>query len=264
MNGRYSGGNTTGSPYYVQPTSYTDKPTMTGGSTSLTATGGFQSNYSGSPTKPGPGWIIRAYDEATGDPAPGIFPDGETIASCTSNTSCTLTLPAQGDVTGGRHGAMPIEIETGPPGGCGMYDLIGSGPGTQTGSPRHPYFDNCNWWVQDLTVSGNTFIMDANPSQTWKAGSVTNCTAATGCGYMVVYATTGTCTYGCLWSPYANNVSAEYIISANAHNVWSNNTYSWTGAGDWSFEAGSTSNVLSQSAWRGSPYNQDVGSTLSG
>jgi hypothetical protein len=260
LNGRYSGGNTTGSPYYVQPTSYTDKPTITSGSTSLTATGGFQSNYSGSPTKPGSGWMIRAYDSATGNPAPGIFPAGETIASCASNTSCTLTMPADADA---GNGGTPIEIETGPPGGCGMYDLIGSGPGTKSGSPRYPYFDNCNWWIQDLTVSGNTFIMNANPAKTWKAGSVTNCTMATGCGYMVVYATIGACTNGCLWSPYDADASAEYIISSNAHNLWNNNSYTWTGPGGWSFEAGPTGNVLSQSAWRSRPYHQDADSTFS-
>ena len=79
---------------------------------------------------------------------------------------------------------------------------------------------------------------------------------------MVVYATVGTCTNGCLWSPYDGSV-AEYIISSNAHNVWSNNSYSWTGPGGWSFEAGSTGNVLSQSAWRNPPYHQDTGSTFS-
>ena len=264
LNGRYSGGNTTGSPYYVQPTSYTDKPTISSGSTSLTAVGGFQSNYSDSPTKPGSGWIIRAYNEATGDPAPGILPAGERIASCASNVSCTLTMPAQADVSSGSHHGTPIEIETGPPGGCGMYDLIGSSPGTQTGSPRNPYFDNCNWWVQDLTISGNTFVMNANPTKTWKAGSVTNCKAATGCGYMLIYATIGTCTYGCLWSPYAGDATAQYIISKNAHNIWRDNSYRWTGPGGWSFEAGVTGNVLGQSAWRSPPYYQDAGSTFSG
>ncbi len=264
LNGRYSGGNSTGSPYFVQPTSYTDKPAMNNGSTSLTAVGGFQSNYSGSSTKPGSGWMVRAYNADTGAAVPGIFPAGETIASCTSNTACTLTMPVQADVSNGSQGDTPIEVETGAPGGCGMYDLIGSSAGKETGSPSKPYFDNCNWWVQDLKVTGNTFVMNANPTKNWTAGRVTNCTAATGCGYMVVYASTGACTTGCFWSPYANNVNADYLISGNAQNVWSKNSYSWTGPGGWSFEAGSTSNVLSQAAWRGSPYHQDADSTFDG
>ena len=87
-----------------------------------------------------------------------------------------------------------------------MYDLIGSKAGASTGSPANPYFDNCNWWNQNLTVSGNMFVMNANPTKTFKPGSVTNCTAANGCGYMVLYASSGACTTGCFWSPYANEV----------------------------------------------------------
>jgi Right handed beta helix region len=264
LNGAYSGGNYTGSPYYVQPTSYTDKPALANGSTSLTAIGGFQSNYSDGHTKPGSGWTVRAYQADTGDVVPGIFPAGETIASCTSNSSCTLTQPALADVSDGNKGSTPIEIETGPPGGCGMYNLIGASAGASSGSPSNAYFDNCNWWIQDLTVSRNVFVMNANPTKTWKAGSVTNCTAADGCGYMVLYAGAGACTTGCFWSPYANNVVADYITSPGARNAWSDNSYSWTGPGGWTFEAGVTSNVLSQSAWRGSPYQQDAGSTFSG
>ena len=262
MNGRYSGGNSTGSPYYVQPTSYTDKFSLVNGSTSLTAAGGFQSNYSGSPTKPSKGWMVRAYNTDNGDLVSGVLPAGETIASCTSNTSCDLTLAAQADVANGTRDGTPIEIEAGPPGGCGMYDLIGSSAGINTGTPSNPYFNNCNWWVQDLTVSGNLFVMHANPTNNWQPDSVTDCTAARGCGYMTVYASSGECSNGCLWSPYAGDVTADYIISDSAHNIWKNNSYSWSGPGSWSFEAGITGTVLSQSAWRSGPYNQDAGSTF--
>jgi hypothetical protein len=262
LNGRYTGGRPKGSPYYVQPTSYTDKSTLASGSTSLTTADGFQSNYNGAPARPGNGWIVRAYDASTGEVVPGIFPDGETIASCASNTSCTLTTAAKADVSRGSYGGKTIEIETGPPGGCGMYNLIGSRAGAVTGSPRNPYFENCNWWVQDLTVSHNVFMMNANPTTKWTPGSVTNCTAARGCGYMVLYASGGACTTGCFWSPYANAVSPDYILSSNARNVWSDNSYSWTGPGGWSFEAGITGHVLSGSAWSGSPYHQDAGSNF--
>ena len=262
LNGTYSGGKTKGTPYYVQPTSYTDKPALSEGSASLTAIGGFDTNYDGSRTKPGPGWIVRAYNADSGDPVSGLLPDGETIASCSSNSSCTLAKAATATVSDGKLGSTPIEIETGPPGGCGMYDLIGSKAGASTGSPANPYFDNCNWWNQNLTVSGNTFVMNANPTKTFKPGSVTNCTAANGCGYMVLYASSGACTTGCFWSPYADEVSTDRIISGQAHNAFSNNTYSWIGPGAWTFEAGVTGNVLSWSDWRDSPHHQDAGSTL--
>ena len=262
VNGRYSGGSTKGSPYYVQPTSYTDKPSLASGSTSLTTAGGFHSSYSGSPTKPGSGWIVQAYNADTGDVVSDIFPAGETIASCTGNSSCTLMLPAKADVSDGSRDSMHIEVETGPPGGCGMYDLIGSRAGADTGSPANPYFDNCNWWAQDLTVSGNVFVMNANPTKNWTADRVTHCTAADGCGYMALYASTGSCTNGCFWSPYSGSVAADYIVSGPAHNVWSDNTYRWTGPGGWSFEAGATDHVVSQSIWRGAPYHQDTGSAF--
>ena len=262
LNGRYSGGSRIGSPYYAQPTSYAEDAAISRGSTSITTVSGFQSNQSGSSAKPAAGWIVAAYDPGSGEAAPGIFPAGEKVASCASKTSCTLTMAATADVSSGHENGKPIEIETGPPGGCGMYDLIGSSARKNTGSPSRPYFDNCNWWVQNLTVSHNSFSVNANRSKTWKAGSVTNCLASTGCGYMVLYATTGACTTGCFWSPYAGNVNADFIRSRAAHNVWVNNTYTWAGPGAWSFEAGGTGNVLSQSAWRSSPYDQDSGSAF--
>jgi hypothetical protein len=141
-----------------------------------------------------------------------------------------------------------------------MYDLAGSGPGSVTGNPAEPYFDNCNWWVQDLKISRNSFSMNANPSTKWAAGRVTNCRAASGCGYMTLYANVGPCTTGCFWSPYAGLSGARRIVSRAAHNVWTENSYTWTGPGAWSFEAGSTGNVLPRSAWQGPRYRQDAGS----
>jgi hypothetical protein len=247
VNGDYSGGKTTGSPYYEQPTSYADDATATAGSVSLSSAAGFLSNYTGKPAAPGAGWTVAAYNTNTGNLLPGVFPAGETIASCSGPTSCTLAKPATSDSHGGQ-----VEIEAGPPGGCGMYDLMGSGLGKATGSPRAQYFDDCNWWVQDLLVAGNYFELTANPSTTWVPGEVTMCTAATGCGYMALYANTGPCTNGCFWSPYSNQTDASYITSASAHNVWRDNIYVWKGSGCWQFEAGGTGQVLSESSWRGS------------
>jgi hypothetical protein len=40
------------------------------------------------------------------------------------------------------------------------------------------------------------------------------------------------------------------------------NTYSWSGPGSWTLEAGGTGNVLTQAQWQASPYNQDADSTF--
>jgi hypothetical protein len=248
LSGAYSGGSQEGSPYYPVITDYNDDATVTSGSASITLSGGFHGNgYAGS-TTPGAGWAVQAYSTSTGAVVPGVFPAGDEIASCSASSACTLTAAATGSVSGGS-----VEIESGPPGGCGMYDLMGSTAGEQTGSPPEPYFDNCNWDVRDLTVSGNTFSMDAS--------TVTGCTAALGCGYMTIYASEGSCTTGCFWSPYQGEVDSTDIASAAFANVWSDNIYSWTGPGGWTFEAGATGNVLSPAQWQASPYDQDAGST---
>jgi hypothetical protein len=253
LNGHYSRGNATGAPYYAQPTSYADDATVSTGSDALSSAAGFLSNYTGKTTAPGAGWIVAAFDPSSGNALSGIFPVGETIASCSGPTSCTLTKPATAGVRRGQ-----VEIESGPPGGCGMYDLMGSDQGKLTGSPRAQYFAGCNWWVQDLLVSDNYLGLTANPSITWIAGKVTNCTRASGCGYMTLYANIGACTTGCFWSPYSGETDARYITSASARNTWQHNTYVWKGPGCWQFEAGPVGHVLPEASWRGSV---DSGST---
>jgi Right handed beta helix region len=260
INGIYSHHSQTGAPYYVQPTLYTGHATVNRGSAALAVAGGFQANYSDAPAMPGRGWVVRAYNADTGAVVPGVFPAGETIAGCAGKTSCTLAKPATATMQSGRFSGTPVEVETGAPGGCGMYDLMGSGTGKVTGSPPAPYFDNCNWWVRDVHVYGNSFFMNANPGIIWAPGQVTNCTASTGCGYVALYASTGPCTQGCFWSPYADGTSSRHIISSAADNFWKDNTYSWVGPGQWSFEAGATGNILTRSAWQGPAWHQDADS----
>jgi Right handed beta helix region len=262
INGNYSGGSIVGSPYYVQSTSYADDATLSSGSQSLTTTGGFLINYNSGTSQPANGWTVAAYNSSTGDPVPGIIPSGDTISSCSSNNSCTLTVAATANVTAGSESGTPIEIEAGAPGGCGMYDLNGSSPGAITGSPPEKYFDNCNWFVQDMNVSGNTFRTVANPTLTYIPGEVTNCTPATGCGYMTYYAQLGPAVNGAYWSPYAGAASTNYIASATANNKWGSNSYSWIGPGQWTFEAGQAGITLTQSQWQAGPYNQDTSSTF--
>jgi hypothetical protein len=49
-------------------------------------------------------------------------------------------------------------------------------------------------------------------------------------------------------------------------NVWSGNTYKWTGGGpgQWQFEAGLQGTKITLAQWQGAPYHQDAGSTFSG
>ena len=48
------------------------------------------------------------------------------------------------------------------------------------------------------------------------------------------------------------------------NNVWSNNTYNWTGAGGWFFMAGNQGNHITQAQWTAAPYLQDASSTFGG
>ena len=255
VNGTYTGqfdnnqnpvGNT---PYSVTQTSYSDNATLTSGSTALTTGSAFTSNYDDMTAKPAAGWVVEAFNQNSGDPAPGILPAGETIASSASATSFTLSKPASASSS-----STAIEIEASPPGGCGMANLSGTSEG-------NAYFENCNWWTQDLNVSGNSFSMVANPNLTFVPGEVTGVTEANGGGYMTLYASSGAGTNGSFFTPYGGSVSADRITAAVAKNVWANNTYSWSGPGSWTFAAGNQGNVVSQADWLGT-YKQDVGSTF--
>jgi hypothetical protein len=239
-----------GTTYYETPTSYSDRPSLKSGSKAVSVSPGFQSNYSGAKTMPAKGWLVGLYNPSSGQPIAGVLPAGDKIASCSSNASCTLTAPATATVSNGSYPGGPAELEAGPPGGCGLYDLTGAGPGKVTGSPAEPYFANCNWDVQGVTISGNTFATDANPTGSYKAGQVTDCTAALGCGYMVNYANTGACTNGCEFSPYAGQADADFVKSPASGNKWSDNTYAWTGtSAGWSFELGGTGQVFTSGQW---------------
>jgi hypothetical protein len=248
LNGTYTRGY--GSPYYVTPTSYSDHATIRSGSGAVSAAGGFATNYAGSATTPGKGWLVGLYDPATGAAIRGVLPAGDTISSCSSNTSCSLTAAATGTISDGSYQGGPAELEAGPPGGCGLFDLTGATPGSRTGSPRAAYYANCDWDVQGVTVSGNTFAMDANPTSTYTRGEVTDCTYALGCGYMVMYANTGACTTGCFFSPYAGQAEADLLKSSASGNRWSDNRYFWAGTSTgWSFELGGTGQTMTASQW---------------
>ena len=47
-------------------------------------------------------------------------------------------------------------------------------------------------------------------------------------------------------------------------NVWSGNTYRWSGGGPggWQFQAGLQGNQVTRAQWQASPYGQDAGSSF--
>ena len=231
---------------------------VTNATTAITSSGGFlqvcnNESTPGPAITPSAGWHV--YDSA------GKIPANDTIASCASAHSCTLTTPATGSTTGDY-------IQASPTGGCGMADLAGTAEGSS-------YWDNCLFGTFHVTVSSNTFAMASN--------SVTGCTSAAYCGEvdLINYAAgfpsstfdiyngdsgTYNCTVGTntFWGYYACNMM---LATSPLDNVFSDNTYTWTGsaaAGSWQFRVGpNNGHTISHAVWTGSAsgdLDQDVGS----
>ena len=62
-----------------------------------------------------------------------------------------------------------------------------------------------------------------------------------------------------VWSPYQGDTISKAIVY-NQGNAFSNNTY----VGTWNFTVLDTGHLVSPSAWKAAPYNQDAGSTSTG
>jgi hypothetical protein len=226
---------------------YYDNPTVsaydgvTAGSTTVTSSAGFKNTQTGAVTSPTVGAMVYGR----------YIPTGDTVASVTSPNHITLTTAATGSGSG-------LEIDTGTPGGCGMYDLLGASPGSVTGSPAAKYYDNCIIaGAQGVAVSGNQFNLDSS--------TVTGCTAAVLCGVMATISyTPGMGDYD-QWNPYGSTSYSPVMgtqLSESDHNVWTDNAYIWSGSAAWSFEVicQGGSGAVSQAAWQGAPYDQDSGS----
>lgn len=138
-------------------------------------------------------------------------------------------------------------------GGCGPADYFGGDLGKKTGRPAAYYWDNCVWGARNVRVTGNTFIMQAD--------RVAGCTVTNLCGYVENVAFLAgvpkLVQYFDRYAAYAG------IASHGLGNVWTDNSYYWTGGGPgrWQFEAGSQGDGLSFAQWRGTAYHQDAGST---
>ncbi|MCW2933055.1 MAG: right handed beta helix region family protein [Actinomycetia bacterium] len=172
-----------------------------------------------------------------------------TVTGVTSANSFTLS-----DSPGDRSGA---ELLLSSYGGCGPADYYGSRAGVTSGNPAALYWDNCLWGSRNVTVSGNSFTMQAS--------RVTGCTSENMCGYMADEAfNAGVPTLMRVFDDYPSLIAKA---RGGLGNVWSRNAYNWTGhqtggPARWGFWAGSQGNTVSYGSWRTS-YGQDAGSTVS-
>jgi hypothetical protein len=112
---------------------------------------------------------------------------------------------------------------------------------------KSPYYSDCRWKTQNVKVRHNTFKMDRS--------NFFNCSTSM-CGRNAAFSNYGTYPS---WSPYKGDAISK-AITYNQGNVFSNNTY----VGTWNFTVFDTGNLVSASAWRTAPYNQDAGSTSAG
>ncbi|MFF2148587.1 right-handed parallel beta-helix repeat-containing protein [Kitasatospora sp. NPDC058190] len=106
-----------------------------------------------------------------------------------------------------------------------------------------PLYSDCRWKTQRVDIHDNRFTLDP---------SVVGCTVK--CGRMALLANYGTYPD---WSPYKGEPVAE-AITGKQQNRWHDNSY----LGPWSFVAHDPSRALDFGQWRGTPYQQDAGSTF--
>ena len=170
-----------------------------------------------------------------------------TVASVTSAKAFTLSR-SPGHRTG-------VSLALSAYGGCGPADYFGGRLGVASGHPAADYWDNCLWGSRNVKVSGNWFSTDAS--------AVSGCAAAKNlCGYMTaVTFNAGVPALLEYWDAYSTSVAKA---SGGLGNVWSGNTYQWSGGGPggWQFQAGAQGNQVTRAQWQGSPNGQDAGSTF--
>ena len=117
---------------------------------------------------------------------------------------------------------------------------------------NEPYYSDCRWKSQNVSVHNNTFTFD--PAHF--PAAYRNCVPA--CGVSGVFSHNGSYPS---WSPYQAVHAIDDAITFNQNNVWMNNQYT----GPWSFKVHDQfdpNTLIDFAAWQSSPYNQDSGSTL--
>jgi Right handed beta helix region len=110
-----------------------------------------------------------------------------------------------------------------------------------------PYYSDCRWKTQNVDVSDNKFDFDP-------ASVGSSCTLANECGFQGLFSEYGTYPS---WSPY-KAATVENHISFGQNNHFSQNTY----RGPWRFMVQSQGKVVTWALWRGKPFSQDAGSTI--
>ena len=169
------------------------------------------------------------------------------VATVTSATAFTLN-GSPGNVTGAR-------VYVGAYGGCGPADYAGGGPGVTSGTPAALYWDNCIWGTRNVTVSGNSFTANGD--------TITGCTLANLCGLQTDVAfNAGVPLFVQFFDAYP---SLTAKASGGLGDVFSRNSYTWTGGGpgSWQFSAGPQGTGVTWAQWLAAPYGQDNGSTFS-
>lgn len=114
---------------------------------------------------------------------------------------------------------------------------------------RQPYYGDCRWKTQNVLTDHNLFYL--NPVSIGPS-----CTVTRGCGLQGMFSEYGSYPS---WSPYTGAV-VERHITFDQDNHFASNTY----VGPWRFMVLDQGNLVGWSAWRARPYDQDVGSTLTG
>jgi hypothetical protein len=112
---------------------------------------------------------------------------------------------------------------------------------------KAPYFNDCRWKTQNVTVSHNSFRF--TPS-----GVSSKCTTSNSCGFNGVFSNYGS---DPSWSPYKGS-GVEQRITLSQHNQFVDNTY----VGPWHFMPHDQGKTLSFKKWRAAPYHQDAGSSI--
>jgi hypothetical protein len=219
--------------------------TSTGGTTTLCDNYGASGGSGGSGGQQGGAVEAPSVGMAVYDLKSGAFLGK--VASVTSATAFTLS-----DSPGDESGASLLLSAYG---GCGPADYFGGSLGVSSGAPADRYWDNCIWGSRNVTVSGNTFALDAR--------AVTGCTVSAMCGVMAAISfNAGVPPLMQFFDSYQ-----KYIANASSGlgNVWSGNVYTWTGGGPggWRFQAGAQGTAVNRTQWQASPYDQDVGSSFS-
>lgn len=138
-------------------------------------------------------------------------------------------------------------------GGCGPADYFSGGPGAASGRPSADYWDHCIWGSRNVIVKDNVFSVDAS--------TVTGCTTVNLCGYQQLVAFNGGVpALMQYWFSYTSYIARA---SRGLGNVFSDNTYTWSGGGPgaWQFRGGDVGTGLTRSTWT-SADGQDAGSSF--